>query len=432
MLTSKSNATFSQTNSNQSKCSAWLKDQNRCCERVIAKADRDERDSLLALLTVGGVYAEEQAQKFVDLHFCRNWHRRGGKHAFIRNPDDGWQVFQKVLQEGYSVEQDIFSADAPIPNRDPARNGGGFSEFTTSNFNQASARSQATPLRMSTGIWENPISPMTDLPYSAAEIQHIPISLMTSWADLPHSTETAPHSDERITPSSGASPPPVMTPVTEVLRRSARIQARQRLPLRVPGASALGPSSVTTASSVPTPLREVLPNAQGPSQATRTSIPTAPIIPPASRHNLRRSVRIQERTPATESDPSLPESVAPEGHSRMTENKDHPHWQRNHLTVPRSSQASRHFLTPRQSALASRSTNDAQPAQSPLPSARLSADGNTASREVELNEECTICTHVLGRRDRVKRCSLCLADVHDSCLAEWLCESDSRQACIFW
>jgi hypothetical protein len=372
-------------------------------------------------------------QKFVDLHFCRNWHRRGGKHAFIRNLDDSWQVFQKILQEGYPAEQGSFPADAPIPNRDPAGNGGSFSEFTTSNFNQASARSHATPLQMSPEIQENPIAPMTDLPYSAAEIQQIPISPMTSWADLPHSTETVPHSHERITPSSGASPAPVMTPVTGVLRRSARIRAQQRLPLEVPQASALGLSSVTAAFPVPTPAREVLPNAQGPSQATRTSIPTVPIIPSASQHNLRRSVRIQERTSATESNPSLPESVAPEDHSRMTENKDHPYGQRNHLTVPRSSQASRHLLTPRQSALASRSTNDAQPAQSPLPSTRLSADGNTASREVELNERCAICLDGLRHGDSVRSCDKCgRSDVHISCFANWLCTRGSSQNCGFW
>ena len=426
MLTSRSNATFSQTNRNQSKCSAWLKDRNRCCERVIAKPDQDERDSLLAL-TVSGVYTEEQAQKFVDLHFCRNWHRRGGKHAFIRNLDDGWQVFQKILQEGHSAEQGNFSADAPIPNQNPAGNGGGFSEFTTSNFNQASTRPQSAASGMSPEIQENPIAPMTDLPYSAAEIQRTPISPMTSWADLPHSTETVPHSHERITPSSGAPPTPVTTPVTEVLRRSARIRAQQRLPLEVPRASALGLSSVAAASPVPTPAREVLSNALGPNQATRTSIPTAPIITPASRHNLRRSVRIQERTSATKSNPSLPESVAPEDHSRMTENKDHPYRQRNHPTVPRSSQASRHFPTPRQSALASRYANDAQPAQSPLQSARLSADGNAASRE------CAICSDVIGGRDRVRTCNNCnRSDVHSSCFAEWLCTPGSSQCCSFW
>jgi len=85
-----------------------------------------------------------------------------------------------ILQEGHSAEQGNFSANAPIPNQNSAGNGGGFSGFTTSNFNQALARSQSTASWMSPEIRENLIAPMTDLPYSAAEIQQILISLMMS------------------------------------------------------------------------------------------------------------------------------------------------------------------------------------------------------------------------------------------------------------
>ena len=81
---------------------------------------------------------------------------------------------------------------------------------------------------MSLEIRENLIALMTDLPYFAAEIQQIPISLMMSWADLLHSTETTPHSYERITLSSRASPALGTALVTEVLWRSARIRAQQR------------------------------------------------------------------------------------------------------------------------------------------------------------------------------------------------------------
>jgi hypothetical protein len=109
---------------------AWL-NKNRCCERIIAKADQEEQDSLLALLTVGGVYVEEQAQKFVDFHFCRNWHRRSGKHVFIRNLDDGLQVLRRSSKRGTLWNRAFFSADVPIPSRHPAGNGGGFSPFTT-------------------------------------------------------------------------------------------------------------------------------------------------------------------------------------------------------------------------------------------------------------------------------------------------------------
>jgi hypothetical protein len=75
-----------------------------------------------------------------------------------------------ILQEGHSAEQGNFSANAPIPNQNSAGNRGGFSGFTTSNFNQASARSQSTASQISPEIQENPIAPITDLLYSAAEI----------------------------------------------------------------------------------------------------------------------------------------------------------------------------------------------------------------------------------------------------------------------
>jgi hypothetical protein len=83
---------FQEFNENPSKCSAWLKDKGRCCQRKIAAVDQKKKDTLLRSVSGNRIYRGDEAEELADLFFCNGWHRPGGKYA-IPNPER-----QKVLQ----------------------------------------------------------------------------------------------------------------------------------------------------------------------------------------------------------------------------------------------------------------------------------------------------------------------------------------------
>ena len=68
-----------QINDDINRCSAWIDGRNRCCQRLISKADRKKRDGLLlAAKAPGG--RRDATLEAAKLYFCNGWHRPGGKY----------------------------------------------------------------------------------------------------------------------------------------------------------------------------------------------------------------------------------------------------------------------------------------------------------------------------------------------------------------
>lgn len=70
---------FRALNGDPALCSAWIKSENRCCQRQISASDRKLRDRLLSLYRNSRVPDIEAA--LIQLFFCKNWHRPGGKYS---------------------------------------------------------------------------------------------------------------------------------------------------------------------------------------------------------------------------------------------------------------------------------------------------------------------------------------------------------------
>ena len=70
-------------NDNTSRCSAWIKPQNRCCKRPISASDKKERDKLLSQYrnSQHPQLSSADERQLLSLFFCKGWHRPGGKHA---------------------------------------------------------------------------------------------------------------------------------------------------------------------------------------------------------------------------------------------------------------------------------------------------------------------------------------------------------------
>ncbi|KAH8799402.1 hypothetical protein F5884DRAFT_863571 [Xylogone sp. PMI_703] len=81
MRVSRSFVTFKEFNENPSKCSAWLKEKDRCCGRNIVATDQERKTFLLQSIARNRIHDGEEAEELVGLYFCNGWHRPGGRYA---------------------------------------------------------------------------------------------------------------------------------------------------------------------------------------------------------------------------------------------------------------------------------------------------------------------------------------------------------------
>jgi hypothetical protein len=80
MPLTKSTVIFKEVNENTSKCSAWLQEKDRCCQRTIVTADQQRKEMLLQSITRRNSQGEE-LDELAGLYFCNGWHRPGGRCA---------------------------------------------------------------------------------------------------------------------------------------------------------------------------------------------------------------------------------------------------------------------------------------------------------------------------------------------------------------
>ncbi|KAM4067509.1 ring finger domain-containing protein [Hirsutella rhossiliensis] len=70
---------FRSINNNPSLCSAWIKSEDRCCQRQISASDKKKRDDLLLIYQRNSRHLSIEMELF-RLFFCNGWHRPGGRY----------------------------------------------------------------------------------------------------------------------------------------------------------------------------------------------------------------------------------------------------------------------------------------------------------------------------------------------------------------
>ena len=401
-------ATFKEINSDSLRCSAWLKDKGRCCQRKIGGLDRKRKLTLLRSFSFHQAFIEEESVELVDLYLCNGWHRSGGKHPLssperhkilqllFPNPLEPTARFesapslrQQSLRPNVTQEEATAnlseSERLSLPLAEPAV------RFFGGNFASQSEPPIPAPMTTSTEIEPQPVDSIShehlflqpwtqtarassveasspnreqrnaDATARVVEDRALDRSLITTDDQYPL-VETR---QNRQTSRSGEGErgllPQVAVPMP---RRSARLQAQQ------PEAS--------PQVAVPTPLRSARLQAQQPEASPQVAVPTP-----------RRSARLQAQPLAA----SLP-STTQSQQSTPTEPVQ--------LVLPPPSTVSHH------------------------------EHGVRGERHVNLGDKCPICNIVFEDPSTVSRCNVCKNDLHTNCMLKWLTTPQSSLTCTFW
>ncbi|KAH8587858.1 hypothetical protein B0O99DRAFT_601320 [Bisporella sp. PMI_857] len=86
---------FKELNKNQSMCSAWLTDKDRCCQIRIAAEDQKKREQLLKSIVQKKVDVEPAPEELTALYFCKRFHRPTGTHPI--QPSDSKKILPAIL-----------------------------------------------------------------------------------------------------------------------------------------------------------------------------------------------------------------------------------------------------------------------------------------------------------------------------------------------
>jgi hypothetical protein len=411
--------TFKEFNSNPLKCSVWVKDKDRCCQRKIADVDQKRKASLFQSISVHQVTSGDEAEELAGLYFCNGWHRTGGKYAI---PALERRKVLLLLFPNASEPTTRF-APAPQPWQRPSPpstyaahdpESPGLSEAERFYFSVAESAtqmpgdnvgSQRVPpiLASTTGTRTRPVnlaSRESPLLQRRTQAEQSPLAEARSQNRGQRYTASPRSVFENSVPNvsfaSDNAPPPVSTRQT---RQSARVREQEpeippQVTIPTPRRSARirgEEPEISPQAAIPTPRRSARIRGEEPEISPQAAIPTprqsarirgqAPeISPQVAIPTPRQSARIRDQAPVASAEGSIPAVV----------------------TQPRQSTSTQHRHPGRM------------------------------NRLVDPNEDCPVCTSALGDHGGVSRCNVCQNDLHKDCLLEWLIMPNSHQSCVCW
>ena len=401
--------TFKEINSDSLRCSAWLKDKDRCCQRKIGGVDRRRKLTLLRSFSFHQAFIGEESSELVDLYLCNGWHRSGGKHPLssperhkilqllFPNPLEPTATFEpapSVRQQ--SLRPHVTQEEATRNLSESERLSFPLAEsavrFFGGNFASQSEPPVPAPMTISTEIEPQPVD--------STSHEHLFLQPRTQTARASSVEASSPNREQRNADATSRAVVEDRTldrSFTPMENQDPPVETRQN---RQTSRSGEGERGLLPQVAVPMPRRSARLQTQQPEALPQVAVPMP-----------RRSARLQAQQP----------EASPQVTVSMPRRSAHLRSQPLAASLPPITQSQQNTPT--------------EPVQVVLPPPSTVFEhehGVRGERYVNLDDKCPICDIVFDYPTTVSRCNVCKNDLHTICMLKWLTTPGSSLTCTFW